>query len=298
MFDVIIIGGSYAGLSAAMALGRSMRNVLVLDSSKPCNRQTPHSHNFLLHDGDTPAALAQKAKEQVLKYNTLKWLTNEVIAVTKMAAGFEIQIANGEKFQSRKIIFATGVADVMPVIKGFAECWGISVLHCPYCHGYEVKDEPLGVIANGGTAFEMVKMIQHWSKNLVLFCNNTSTLTAKQTQKIQFHHIEIIEKEIAELVHDNGYVKHLLFADGSVRERKAVFARVPCKQPSPLQLQLGCALTENGLIQVDAFQKTTVAGIYAAGDCTSLFRGLSAAVAAGGLAGAMVNRELIEENFE
>jgi len=142
-----------------MALGSSMRKVLIIDSRKPCNRQTPHIHNFITHDGETPAAIAQKAREQVLKYPTIKQINDTVLSFNKTEYGFNITTANNAASNTKKIIFATGVKDISPEIKGFADCWGISVLHCPYCHGYEVKNMPLGIIANGDVAFEMCKLI-------------------------------------------------------------------------------------------------------------------------------------------
>ncbi|MGE4512522.1 MAG: NAD(P)/FAD-dependent oxidoreductase, partial [Chryseobacterium sp.] len=139
-FDVIIIGGSYAGLSAGMALGRSLRNVLIIDSEKPCNRQTPHSHNFITQDGKRPKEISDLAKEQVAKYETVSFFNGTVIKTSKNDNGFEVETSYGEKFTAKKIILATGLKDIMPDIEGFSECWGISVIHCPYCHGYEVKD--------------------------------------------------------------------------------------------------------------------------------------------------------------
>lgn len=140
-YEVIIIGGSYAGLSAAMALGRALRNVLIIDSGLPCNRQTPYSHNFITQDGEKPNIIAEKAKAQVLKYNTIKFLNDFVVSGKKNENGFVITTKTGEEYISKKLIFATGIKDIMPDIKGFAECWGTSVIHCPYCHGYEVKRE-------------------------------------------------------------------------------------------------------------------------------------------------------------
>lgn len=130
-FDVIIIGGSYAGLSAAMALGRSLRTVLVIDSGLPCNKQTPHSHNFITQDGETPSAIAEKAKAQVLHYHTALFHNGLAISGTKTSSGFEITTQQGDIFQAKKLIFASGIKDIMPDIKGFADCWGISVIHCP-----------------------------------------------------------------------------------------------------------------------------------------------------------------------
>lgn len=297
MYEVIIIGGSYAGLSAAMALGRSMRNVLMIDSGKPCNWQTPYSHNFITQDGQTPAAIADTARQQVLKYDTIQLIADKAVAAVKIEGGFEVQTHSGQIYSAKKIIFAAGVSDIMPPIKGFAECWGISILHCPYCHGYEVRDKPLGIIANGDMAYEFCKMIHHWSKDLTLFCNGASTLSSEQTKKLRANNIAIIEKEIEEIIHDEGQMRHLLFIDGSIQKLQAVFSRVAFEQHCPLPAGLGCTLTEAGLLEVDAFQKTNIAGIYAAGDCATMFRAVSVAVAAGTAAGAMINKELIEENF-
>ncbi|MEM7297910.1 MAG: NAD(P)/FAD-dependent oxidoreductase, partial [Bacteroidota bacterium] len=128
-FDVIIIGGSYAGLSAAMALGRSLRNVLIIDSGLPCNRQTPHSHNFITQDGKTPSEIATAAKSQVLEYDTVQFLEDLASSGKRIAHGFEVLTASGKKVTAKKLVFATGIKDIMPEIKGFADCWGISVVH-------------------------------------------------------------------------------------------------------------------------------------------------------------------------
>ena len=149
-FDVIIIGGSYSGLAAGMALGRALRQVLIIDSGKPCNEQTPHSHNFITQDGKTPKEIATLAKQQVEKYETVKFLSGLATTGTKTEVGFNIQTSAGETFSSKKIIFATGVKDIMQSIDGYAECWGISVLHCPYCHGYEVRNERNGTPSHSG----------------------------------------------------------------------------------------------------------------------------------------------------
>ena len=158
-FDVIIIGGSYSGLSAGLALGRSLRSVLIIDSGKPCNRQTPHSHNFLTQDGQTPAAIAAVGRQQVEKYETVKFFSGLATGGRKTSSGFEIQTDSGRNFTARKLIFASGIRDIMPAIDGFAECWGISVIHCPYCHGYEVRNQPTGILGNGEYAYEFSSFI-------------------------------------------------------------------------------------------------------------------------------------------
>ena len=183
LFDVIIIGGSYAGLSAAMSLGRSSRNVLVIDSGKPCNLQTPHSHNFLTRDGEKPAELAAIAKAQVLAYPTVKMISAFAAGATKTDFGFSISTSENQNFKTKKIVLATGVKDIFPNIIGFAQCWGISVLHCPYCHGYEVKNKKLGVIANGEIGYEFSKLIYNLSKDLTIFTNGPIVIDEAGQQK-------------------------------------------------------------------------------------------------------------------
>lgn len=296
-FEVIIVGGSYAGLSAAMALGRSLRNVLIIDSGKACNRQTPHSHNFITQDGVAPAEISEKAKSQVLQYDTVEFLSDWVQAVVKVDQSFEIKTKNDFTFTAAKVLFTTGVTDVMPEIPGFSECWGISVLHCPYCHGYEVKQENIGILANGEIAFELCQLIQHWTNQLSLFTNGPATLTAEQKAFIAQLNIEIIEKEIAELKHSAGYLESVVFKDETQCDLTAIFARVETDQHCHILAQLGCELNEQGYIEVDFFQKTSVNGIFAAGDNTTPLRTVSIAVAAGTKAGVSINKELIGEQL-
>src|SRR4028119_808587 len=173
-FDVIIVGGSYSGLAAGMALGRALRKVLIIDSGDPCNKQTPYSHNFLTNDGRTPKEIALLAKQQVRMYRTVGFLDALITAGIKTKTGFEIQIQTGETFATKKLVFASGIKDIMPTIPGFADCWGISVLHCPYCHGYEVRHKKTGILANGDTAFELSSLISNWTNDLTLYTNGVS----------------------------------------------------------------------------------------------------------------------------
>lgn len=296
-FDVIIIGGSYAGLATAMALGRALRNVLIIDSGKPCNRQTSHSHNFLTQDGKTPKEISALAKQQVVAYDTVTFFDGIATKGLKTSNGFEIQTEKGNKFSATKLVFATGIKDVMPNIIGFSECWGISVLHCPYCHGYEVKNEITGILGNGEYGFEFSKLISNWTKKLILFTNGTSTLTDEQKILLEKHSIEIVEKEIKELEHQNGQLKSILFKDGSKQIVKAIYTKLPFEQNCTLAEQLGCELTEDGYIKIDAFQKTTTENVFACGDNATRIRTVANAVAMGTLTGMTVNKELIEEHF-
>lgn len=296
-FEAIIVGGSYAGLSAGMALGRSLRNTLIIDNGNPCNRQTPHSHNFLTHDGKTPKEISTIARTQVEKYKTIQFYDSTVVKILKTIDGFEIQTVSGEQFNAKKLIIATGVKDLKPEIPGFDECWGISVIHCPYCHGYEVKNEATGILANGDIGYEFSKMILNWTKDLTLFTNGKSLITAEQSSKLIQHHIQINEDEIDEIRHENGHIKSIYFKNGMEIPLKALYAKIPFELNLDISEDLGCELTEHGLIKVDAFQKTTTLGVFACGDSTTMMRSVAAAVAQGNLAGAMLNKELIDEGF-
>jgi thioredoxin reductase len=296
-YDVIIIGGSYAGLQAATTLGRALRKVLVLDAGKPCNSQTPHSHNFLTQDGETPAAIAAKGREQLAAYTTVSILQDNVTEAVEIEKGFKISTLSGVTFNTRKLLFATGVKDLMPDIPGFAECWGISVIHCPYCHGYEVHHQLTGVLANGDAAFEYAKLINNWTNELTVFTNGTSTLTTEQQEKLTDKNINVIETELKEILHDQGQMKSLLFKDGSQKHIKALYARPPFEQHCELPMQLGCSINEHGLLQTNGFGKTNVPGVYVAGDNSVLMRSVANAVATGMMAAAMLNKEMIEEDF-
>ena len=297
IYDVIIIGGSYAGLSAAMALGRSLRNVLIIDSGLPCNRQTPHSHNFITHDGEKPAVIAEKAKAQVLKYKSVTFLEGLAISGKKIENGFSITTKVGEEFQAKKLLFATGIKDIMPDIKGFSECWGISVVHCPYCHGYEVRHKKTGLMANGEKAFHLSSLISNLTADLTILTRGKADFKPEQIDKLNAHNIKIVETDIAEIEHKSGYLKNLVFKDGKRMVFDAVYAAIPFVQHSDIPVTLGCELAESGHIKVDQFQKTTVEGIYACGDNSTGMRSVANAVASGNLAGAMLNMELVQGSF-
>lgn len=296
-YDVIIVGGSYAGLAAGMALGRALRSVLIIDSNNPCNRQTPHSHNFLTNDGKTPKEISSLARKQVQAYDSVDFVDALATAGYKTELGFEIQIENGEKVLGRKVIFATGINDIIPNIPGFAESWGISVLHCPYCHGYEVRHLKTGIIANGDTGYELAGLISNWTKDLTIYTNGKSTFSEKQKASLHTHHINIVEFEINRLEHENGYVQKLHFENDTDTEVNAVYARLPFVQHSSLPRELGCEFTEDGYIKIDPAQRTSLTGAYVCGDNTTRIRTVANAVSTGTIAGMMVNKELIEEDF-
>jgi thioredoxin reductase len=297
-YEVIIIGGSYSGLSAAMTLGRASRKTLVIDAGEPCNRQTPHSHNFITHDGEVPAVISAKAKEQVLAYPTITFVNDKALKATKRTDGFEITTESGKRYSAKKLLIATGVKDLMPNIEGFAQCWGISVIHCPYCHGYEVKEQKTALMANGPIAEHFTPLLLQWTKDLTLFTNGKSTISEAVAKKLGKHGISIIETEIESIQHTNGQMESISLKDGSIHNFRAMYAKIPAVQHTFIPEDLGCTINDMGLIEVDEFKRTAVAGVYASGDCTTMGRAVIMAAEAGTKAAVTINNDLCAEAFE
>lgn len=296
-FEVIIIGGSYAGLSAAMALGRSLRHVLIIDSGLRCNRQTPHSHNFLTQDGEDPGVIAGKAKKEVLNYDTLEWIDDLAVSGSKTEDGFTITTQKGEEFSSKKLLFASGIKDIMPEIPGFAACWGISVVHCPYCHGYEFRNRDTAILANGPKALHLASLVNNLTKKLSILTMGKANFSEAERVKLDHNQIEIIEEEVAAIEHENGRLKRLNFKNGTNKEIDVLYAALPFVQSSDIPTALGCELTETGFIKVSEMQATSVPGVYACGDNSGMLRSIANAVYSGNLAGAILNKALIDDLF-
>jgi thioredoxin reductase len=296
-FDAIIIGGSYAGLSAALALGRALKSVLIIDAGNPCNKQTPHSHNFLTQDGKTPAQINALALSDVLSYPRVKFQSDSVVSVSGTDNDFWVTTAAGSTIGAKKLLFATGIKDMMPAIEGFAECWGISVIHCPYCHGYEYKGANTGLLMNGEKAADHARFINHWAGKLTLFTNGKAEFSDEKKHDLIASGITVIETPIQAVLHTKGQLNHLVLSDGQQLELDALYAALPFAQHTDLPQSMGCAVTTEGYIQIDDFKKTSVPGVFAAGDNTSAMRSVAIAVAAGMFAGVVMSKELITEKF-
>jgi thioredoxin reductase len=296
-FEVLIIGGSYAGLSAAMALGRSLRKVLVIDSGLPCNRFTPHSHNFITHDGEVPAEIARLARQQVEQYETVHLHQGLAVEGRKTETGFEVKTQAGEVFFGKKLVFATGIRDLLPDIPGLAECWGKTVIHCPYCHGYEFRQQKTGIMANGQRAFHLASMVNNLTGDLTILTNGKADFETTQLEKLSSHRIEVIETAISKIEQKDGQIKAVVFKDGNRVSFEAAYAAVPFAQHSEIPASLGCELTEHGYLKVNPFQQTTVEGVFACGDNSNMMRSVANAVATGNMTGAVVNGRLVEEHF-
>ncbi|MCU0320684.1 MAG: NAD(P)/FAD-dependent oxidoreductase [Flavobacteriales bacterium] len=293
LHDVIIIGGSYSGLSAALALGRARRSVLIVDANEPCNARVPHSHNLLTHDGEAPQELRAQAIADVSKYPTVYFHKGRVTEVSGSDGAFAVRTAEGIAHTGRKLLLAMGVRDELPAITGLAECWGISAAACPFCHGYEVRDQRIALIGNTPDTFEYVNLVHNWSQQLSVLTNGPAMFTEEQRSNLSGNGIGIVEHTISEVLHDKGQVKSLRLSDGSQLAADALFLRSRTPLPSALPASIGIELTEQGLIKVDFMQHTNVPGVFASGDCASPMRALSMAIASGNIAGAVIVHELI-----
>ena len=288
-FDVAIIGGSIAGLSAALTLGRSLRRVIVIDGETPCNSASSHSHNFITHDGSKPTDIVRQAKKQIAAYENVTFLKDLVVDAKFSNDCFHVVTQSGSVMRASRVLLCTGLTDKLPDIPGFQDCWGISVLHCPYCHGYEVKGKRTAVLANGEAAFNVTMLIRNWTEDIVLLTNGRSELRPEEKEILDGLGVTIYETKVASVLHESGHLSRILFSDDTVVEAAAMYASVPFVQQSNLAEILGCKLTPKGHIEVDALGRTTVAGVYAAGDNTAEHRAISVAAASGTVAGFTIN---------
>lgn len=298
IYDVIIIGGSYAGLSAAMALGRSLRQVLIIDGGLPCNKPTPKSHNFITQDGSNPKDITELAKKQVLKYNTVKFIEDFAISGVKSNNNFMISTNSGKTFITKKIVFATGIIDTIPDIKGFIECWGKSIVHCPYCHGFELRDRKTAILADAQKAKHLSVIIKNLTNYLTIINSRKEDFNPLEVNELKQKNINVINENIKEIEHNNGYLKNIVLTNGNKFPLEVLYASLPFKQHSDIPKVLGCIYTELGYIQVDNYQKTSVDSVFACGDNSGMMRSVAHAVHAGNLTGAIVNSELAMEEFQ
>ncbi|KPL85576.1 NAD(P)/FAD-dependent oxidoreductase [Herpetosiphon geysericola] len=300
MLDVIIVGGSVAGLSAALVLGRARRNVVVLDSQQPRNAQSPGVHNFLSRDGILPAELRQIGRDQLKPYPSVEVRFATAEHAQAIDGGFVVTLDDGSELRSRKLLIASGVIDELPAIEGMAELWGSSVFHCPYCHGWEVRDQPLAVlVSDADRLFHVATLLQNWSSDLVVCTNGEAQLSPEQRRILAKLNLPIREDRLVGIEQANGQLTHLVFDQGEPLARSGLLIGVPQRQRSQLPAQLGCEVSDNpqmpNLIKVQMLGQTSVPGVYAAGDATAGMQQAINAAAGGAMAGAGINHELIQD---
>ncbi|GAA3945496.1 NAD(P)/FAD-dependent oxidoreductase [Hymenobacter algoricola] len=299
-YDVIIVGAGSAGLSAALLLGRCLRRVLVCGSGAPRNVTSPAVHAFFSRDGVKPADLLELGQEQLTPYTTVQVRTARVTAIRPTAAGFAV-VAAGETGRSftattRKVLLATGVEDELPPLPGMRELWGRGVLHCPYCHGWEVRDTPLAVYGRGRQATGLALLISRWSKDVVVCTDGPGSLTVNARRRLRQQKIRVYEEPVSHLeAGRDGQLRHIVFRNGEKLARHAVFLQPPQHQRSALAQELGCRLNSKGAVWVDKHAQTSQPGVYAAGDTTPGAQKALIAAAEGMQAAIVINETLTRE---
>ncbi len=289
--DVIVIGGSYAGMAAALQLLRARRSVLVIDAGLRRNRFASHSHGFIGQDGVDPEAIALTARHQLEAYPTLTWIEGTATAAAGAKDQFIVTTENGEQYNGRRLLFATGVSDTLPAIDGLAERWGVSVFHCPYCHGYELNQGAIGVIATGPMSVHQAQLIPEWGK-VTFFTNEVVTLTPAERSDLAARGVTIEETAIARLDGDAD----IILSDGRRLSFAGLFTATRTAPATPIAGTLGCALTETPMgiqIQTENTKETTVPGAFACGDVGRVPHSVSLAVGDGAWAGAQLHRSLV-----
>ncbi|MBW4438894.1 MAG: NAD(P)/FAD-dependent oxidoreductase [Pleurocapsa minor GSE-CHR-MK-17-07R] len=297
MLDTVIIGGSSAGLSAALILGRSLRNVVVLDDQKPCNRFTHASHGFLTQDGTAPAQLLQTARDQLAPYATVTLKSATAVTITATAHGFTVLDASGQAHDARTVLLATGLHDALPALEGIEPLWGKSVFHCPYCDGYEVCGKAVAVYGTDEAAMHLLLLMRNLTPALTLVTGGLWQPTPEQREKIASLGIRLAETPVSRLESTDSQIQAIRFADGSTLACDALFIRPKTSHRTPFAHDLGCQMNVHQVVQVDLRGRTSVAGVYAAGDLSSPIRSVAIAVAQGAAAGYGINADLVEQGI-
>jgi thioredoxin reductase len=291
-YDVIVAGGSYAGMAAALQLVRARRKVLVLDAGLRRNRFAGESHGLLGQDGRAPDAIFVDAKAQLLAYPDLSWREGTAISASAVDGGFAIGTADGGTLTARRLILATGVSDRLPEVPGLRERWGRSVVPCPYCHGYEFGQAPLGVLASGELSMHQALLIPEWGPT-TLFTNGSFTPDPQQLRELETRGVAIEREAVSEVF---GNAASVRLADGRVVELAGLFVASTVSVQGPMAAQLGCEMSEmpfGAVIKTDEMKATSVPGVFACGDTARFMASLSFAIADGAMAGIAAHRSLV-----
>ncbi|PSJ40353.1 NAD(P)/FAD-dependent oxidoreductase [Allosphingosinicella deserti] len=293
-YDVVVIGGSFAGQSAAMQLARARQDVLLVDAGLPRNRFAEESHGFLGQDGRAPSAIIRTARCQLDAYPTATIKHGLVHSVEQEAEHFLVSLDTDDAVRARRMVLATGVSDELPQIPGLAERWGATVLHCPYCHGYEVRDQRLGVIANHPLAAHQASLIPDWGPT-ILFTQGRFEPDEAQMALLGKRGVDIERTPVVELVGEGPGLSGVRLADERFVELGAIFTNPHTRISSPIAERMGCALEDGPtgkFIRVDEWGLTSLDGVYAAGDAAMPMHNATLASASGVRAGVAAHRSL------
>jgi thioredoxin reductase len=298
MFDVIIVGAGPAGLSAALMLGRCRRSVLVCDAGRPRNAASHALHGYLTRDGMVPKDFLSAARKDLEQYVTVQLRQIEVVsAQCGDDRRFSVTMASGECVRSRKLLLATGVVDDLPQIPGFRELYGRSVFHCPYCDGWEVRDEPLAAYGRGERGFGLSLELTVWSRDLVLCTDGPSEIDDKGQARLARNGISVREDKVTGLEGSKGILENVVFESGERLARRALFFTTGQSQRSNLSIQLGCEFNEKGTVRTGKYETTHLSGLYVAGDASRAVQFVVVAASEGAEAAFAINTDLIKEDL-
>ncbi|MDM4768967.1 NAD(P)/FAD-dependent oxidoreductase [Solimonas sp. SE-A11] len=290
-YDAIVVGGSYAGLSAALQLARARRRLLVIDAGIRRNRFAQASHGFLGQDGRPPELIAAEGRQQLLAYPNVQWQDGSAASARREEGGFSVSMEDGAGFQASYLVLATGVKDGLPAVEGLAERWGRSVFHCPYCHGYELNEGRIGVLAVGPNSMHHALMLPHWGR-VTFFINGSFEPDAEQRAALQARGVRIETRRVRRLA-DTATVE---LEDDERVVLDGLFTATHMTMASPLAQQLGCELDESPMghyIRTDALKQTTVPSVFACGDAARMAGNVALAVGDGAQAGASAHRAML-----
>jgi thioredoxin reductase len=288
-FDVVVVGGGAAGLNAALVLARARRRLAVIDAGDPRNAPAAHMHGFLSRDGLPPARLLEVGRAEVTGYG------GEIVAdrVERIDPGFVVHLAGGRTLDARRVLVATGLRDELPDVAGLRERWARDVLHCPYCHGYEVRDRPLGVL---GT-LHLGLLLPQWSSDVVFFPHRTELSTAER-ERLLARGVPIADGEVAGLAVEGDALRGVELADGRVVPRQVLFVGPRFVPRDDLLAGLGCATGEDGRVRTDPAGLTSVPGVWAAGNVVDPRAQVVTAAGMGSAAAIALNADLVEEDVQ
>jgi thioredoxin reductase len=293
-YDVVVVGGGAAGLSAALVLGRARRRVAVVDAGAPRNAPAAHMQGFLSRDGMAPADLLAAGRAEVGGYG-VKVIEDRVIGIEK---GFVVRLAGGEVLQARRTLVATGARDQLPEIPGVRERWGRDLLHCPYCHGWEVRDQPIGVLGTNPGSVEHALLVRQWSDDVDFFVHTLDT-GADELMRLEARGVHVVRGVVTRLVVAADRLTGVELDDGRVIPRTAMFVR-PINVPHPdgLLTGLGCEVDEAGFAIVDGAGRTSLSGVWAAGNVVDPRFQVITSAGAGSAAAIAINADLVQEDVQ
>ncbi|MFP8966491.1 NAD(P)/FAD-dependent oxidoreductase [Pokkaliibacter sp. CJK22405] len=295
VFDVAIVGGSFAGLAAAMPLVRGHRKVVVIDAGLPRNRFAAHAHGIFGMDGLSPAMIRERALQELQAYPTFRQVEGRVVSITGEDGRFCLATEAGSGMQAQKLILATGIRDELPELAGLAERWVKTVIHCPYCHGYELSHRALGVLGSSAMSWHQAAMIPDWGAT-TFFTQGNIQLEPEQRDLLVRRGVMIEDSPVVTLLGEAPELTGVRLADGREIAIEGLYVASRINAAEPLALSLGCKLEESPMgtvLGVDAMKQTSVPGVFAAGDLSNLMQNGTFAIASGTLAGVSAHRSLM-----